>query len=658
MDFPTPHREFSTGRSEPSEASPALESPEPIVPSKRRRNSAVGTSTTGRRVATGRVQKRVAGTGTFGNRAASVAAGGGGGETPGAAGGGGGFGGAVPRPIELEPITEDMTEEEKRLARERNEQAEAAYNDDRRRNNQSAKRSRLKKEMYMVEMDMAIKSYKRNVMEYKQAYESAKAVLLRHSLFSEAEMGAGFKEPELWKRPMFMAEQENDIADHRSKLERAAQQADLPKLGLDFADKVYELVGRTVPLADKDSAVKALAEHHQKIEDCERKQYQLLLQLHEFERKMEETKAKMLDQQRRKQELDMAAEKYKNIGLDDDVEDHARLAAAQTQGQAKFVPEGMELDRQAEQQGGVDPSMFPWSNIATLPVQVGKEQQQQPQQQQTPDNSRPASKGKEVDTGDLKPPPTISVAAPPPEPVPATREEDVDNKAFLNEIEEFVQAGGMEDPTFIKPDLFDDPIFSGLPGSGVDSGPQAFASDDLFSAPPGGFPFFQHQAFDVSGGSKQQLSSPVPGSGANSAMGASLGTGPSPMLDPSATPAFGTPSSSITWPAVGVDSHMRHNTPVSPPITQGIFLGNGANNVSGMTAVQQIQNPQLTWPMQAHPIHPQFQHHAQASGRQQQVGSATNPMWNPQAQTMAQMFEEGFMDMDAESGEDSLDMGI
>lgn len=657
MDFPTPRREFSTGRSEASEASPALESPEPAVTSKKRRNSGGGTSASGPRVAAGRVQKRAAGAGGFGSGAASVAAAAAGGENPGTAGGGGGFGSGVSRSIELEPITEDMAEEEKRLARERNEQAEAAYNDDRRRNNQSAKRSRLKKEMYMVEMDMAIKSYRRNVMEYKQAYETAKSVLVRHRLFSEGEMGAGFKEPELWKRPMFMAEQENDIADHRSKLERAAQQADLPKLGLDFADKVYELVGRTVPLADKDSAVKALAEHHQKIEDCERKQYQLLLQLHEFERKMEETKAKMVDQQRRKQELDMAAEKYKNIGLGVDAEGGAQLEPPEDQVQAKFVPERMELDHQAQHQDG-DPSALPWSRMSTLPVREGT----QPRQQQTPDNSRQTSKEKEVDTSDRLKLPPANTAALLPEPMPATEGEGEDNKAFLDEIEEFVQGSCMENSTFIQPDLLDDSIFSGLSGPGVDSGSQIFASDDLFST-PGGFAFYQHQAFDVSNSKQQQqLSGTIPGSGTNAVVGASLGPGPSAMSDPFSPAAFGTATSTMNWPGAGIDSRMQHSTPVAPPITQAVLLGNGSNNASGMATAaqqQQVQNSQLLWPTQAHPIHLQFHPHPQGGGHeQQQVGSTSNPMWDPHAQAIAQVFDEGYPEIDAETADDNVDMLI
>ncbi|KAM7198169.1 hypothetical protein V8F33_005227 [Rhypophila sp. PSN 637] len=733
MNLPTPHRDLSTGsgRSEgggTTEPSPSLNSPESatIVPSKRRRNSAATGGNSNKRVTLGhtRVNKRHGhgpGSslgGSVRNRSGSIVSDAGvalalptntpvhngflatGRETPAPAQSRVGS-----LPPGLEPITDRMTTPERQAALERNEAAEAAYNDDRRRNNQSAKRSRLKKEMYMVEMDMAIKSYRRNAHEFSSAYSHLKSILIRHNLFNPSELGEGFAEPVEWVRPIFMPEQEADIADHRAKLEKAAQQPDLAKLGLDFAEKVCELVGRQVPMDDRDSAVKALAEHHQKIEDCERKQYQLLLQYHEMERKLEETKARMGEQGRRKVELDNAMEKYKHLGVPGGTKlgmqgmGAGLVGAVQAQGlgpgQGQRMgpvfrveklplpptvgsnqPGVIEMGRREGQQNDAPAGsmMIPTTELA---VRLGQEQQRQQQQApgQPPEQAKKSKKNPILSSGNAnqgidhnngaqggaRDSPQVAenmATETAPEVAPKETEE---HRAFLAEIDAYVEANGDEiDMSMIKSDFFDDSaLFSGLP-SGTSFEGTGMSDDSLFGtgflgeeAIQGQQQFFQninqdgfifpghvqpqqqpqqgqqqglrqghsHQQQQKQGQHGQQhLNSPAIGS---AGVGHSQGAG---GANPFSSPAFVRPDGNTmptNWP-VPAAGQLRHNAPASPPVGQGIFLGNGSgnggntSNGNGMVSGQNGHGHGGPW--QGHPqfqsFHPQQQQQQHVDGNQ------------------------------------------
>ncbi|KAM7218174.1 hypothetical protein V8F06_006465 [Rhypophila decipiens] len=722
MNFPAPHRDLSTGsgRSEGGgtiEPSPSLNSPEPatIVPSKRRRNSAATSGNSSKRVTLGhtRVNKRHGhgpGSslgGSVRNRSGSISTDAGvslglaanirgqnsflatGRETPAPAQSRVGS-----LPPGLEPITDRMTTPERQAALERNEAAEAAYNDDRRRNNQSAKRSRLKKEMYMVEMDMAIRSYRRNAHEFSSAYSHLKSILVRHNLFNPSELGEAFAEPVEWVRPIFMPEQEADIADHRAKLEKAAQQPDLAKLGLDFAEKVCELVGRQVPLDDRDSATKALAEHHQKIEDCERKQYQLLLQCHEMERKLEETRARMGEQGRRKVELDNAMEKYKHLGAPEGMTLEMQgvgaglVGAVQAQspgpGQGQRMgpvfrvvklplpptvgshqPGVIEVGRREGQQNEslADSTMIPTTELA---VRLGQEQQRREQQapgqarqKENKSQSSPLVSSGNVDDGvnqNNGPPDGVNKPNPAPETATEVGPEDTEEyRAFIAEIDAYVEANGDEiDMSMIKSDFLDDSaLFSGLPG-GASFEALGMSDDSLFGT---GFLGDEEaiqgqqngqQHGQRQGHSRQQqqqqhgqqhLSSPAIGS---AGVGHSQGPG---GANPFPSPVFGTAHAHTTMPAnwpvpaararTGTGQLGYNNTPASPPVGQGIFLGgngsgnNGGNNPAthGMNGHGHGHHGQ--WqarPPQFQSFHPQqLQQTQQQPQQQQQQGGSSRP---------------------------------
>ncbi|KAK4214385.1 hypothetical protein QBC37DRAFT_482283 [Rhypophila decipiens] len=731
MNFPTPHRDLSTGsgRSEgggTTEPSPSLNSPEPatIVPSKRRRNSAATGGNSSKRVTLGhtRVNKRHghgAGSslgGSVRNRSGSIGTDAGvslglpanipgqnsflatGRETPAPAQSRVGS-----LPPGLEPITDRMTTPERQAALERNEAAEAAYNDDRRRNNQSAKRSRLKKEMYMVEMDMAIRSYRRNAHEFSSAYSHLKSILVRHNLFNPSELGEGFAEPAEWVRPIFMPEQEADIADHRAKLEKAAQQPDLAKLGLDFAEKVCELVGRQVPLDDRDSAVRALAEHHQKIEDCERKQYQLLLQCHEMERKLEETRGRMGEQGRRKVELDNAMEKYKHIGAPEGTTlgmqgmGAGLVGAVQAQspgpgeGQGQRMgpvlrvvklplpptvgshdshqPGVIEMGRPEGQQQNeslADSTMIPTTELA---VRLGQDQQRREQQALGQDRQKenkskisPLVSSGHVDDGvnqNNGPPGGVNKPNPAPETATEVAPEDTEeHRAFLAEIDAYVEANGDEiDMSMIKSDFFDDSaLFSGLPGGASFEG-MVMSDDSLFGTGflgeepiQGQQQLFQNmnqmfadhaqpqqgqqngqQHGQRQGHSRQQqqhLSSPAIGS---------AGVGGPGGANPFSSPVFGTAHAHTTmptnWPVpaaarTGTGQQLGYNnTPASPPVGQGIFLGNGngGNTSNGNGMVSSHNGHGHGGPWQGHPQFQSF--HPQQLQLQQQGGSNRSGVW-------------------------------
>lgn len=209
------------------------------------------------------------------------------------------------------PITADMTQEEKDSATDHNKQIEV-WMDDRARNNMSAKRSRLKKMMCIVDMDNTIKEYAHNIVEFKHAYDAFRAVIIRHNLWSE--LGHGFVEPVVWERPEVMREQESDVADHRARLEKEAETNELYELGLPFAEKLRSLVKKTSAVADRAIVEKALEEQRQKEEERARKISQLKSQKIELERRAAEVNAKLQHEEKQSEDYRIASEKYTGGG--------------------------------------------------------------------------------------------------------------------------------------------------------------------------------------------------------------------------------------------------------------------------------------------------------------------------------------------------------
>ncbi|KAK3312386.1 hypothetical protein B0H66DRAFT_538676 [Apodospora peruviana] len=236
------------------------------------------------------------------------------GSSAGAGLGGGEDGSNAPRHTQRVQITEDMTPDQKARAEEHNKTVDA-WIDDRVRNNQSAKRSRLKKMMYIVDMDNTIKEYQRNVIEFKQAYDLCMDIISKHNL--QAEM-AFIPPPILWERPEVPREQEIDVAEHRAKLEREVEGGNLVHLGLGFAEKVARLVNRFTGPANDDEIARALEEHRRKAEEYERKEAQYQAQMQEHERKLDEIKDKIREVQKQQADCRAAAEKFQGRGQVED----------------------------------------------------------------------------------------------------------------------------------------------------------------------------------------------------------------------------------------------------------------------------------------------------------------------------------------------------
>lgn len=429
MDPQTPHPPAETPeRHHPSSASP---------PTTTKRTNALGGSTCRITLANMGVHKR-SGSGV-GSRALAV-------------------GGGSRSQAELLPITDGMTKEEKEFALGQNKQIEA-WMDDRARNNISAKRSRLKKMMYIVDMDNSIKEYAHNVMEFKQAYDACKAVIIRHNL--QSELSHGFVEPVLWQRPAVMREQENDVADHRARLEKEAERKDLYELGFPFAEKLRALVNKT-GAADRSAIAKALEEHRQKVEECVRKEAQYDAQMKEHERKAAEMKVKIQEVQKQQEEYRIASEKYGGgRAKQDDAMDLDPVPTAVPAVQALAVP---QVDGPFVAQG---PNPLP-------PARQGAPNGQ--------DGDDFAQKGKtEAHNGTFHPV------------LPATIEENQAQKELEDEVEQWAQS----QVDIMNPDLF---------GEGYDGLP-SINFQNQFGGFDGETPFYNHHTASYT---TPQQSSPIP----------------------------------------------------------------------------------------------------------------------------------------------------
>ncbi|KAK3939834.1 hypothetical protein QBC46DRAFT_342100 [Diplogelasinospora grovesii] len=160
------------------------------------------------------------------------------------------------QPASYTDLTDDTPPEEQVAAEANNEKIRSDVlkrSSLRARNNISAKRSRARKSLYILDMDNAIKGYTHNCEVLKAQLTSCIKVMKDHGL---AHLIPQQPKP-LWSRPKGLEGQELDISEHRKRMQAAVETDSLRALGADFADEAARVVGRK--LGSEKSPVNSLS---------------------------------------------------------------------------------------------------------------------------------------------------------------------------------------------------------------------------------------------------------------------------------------------------------------------------------------------------------------------------------------------------------------
>lgn len=183
--------------------------------------------------------------------------------------------------------------------------ADAKYEGERARNNQSAKRSRIRKALYVVELDNAVTGYEYNFKLFYKLYKEAKQKLIDHGLGGNLS-----PDPPIWVRKPIPVGQDVDTQEYRKKLEAAVESGELVPLGLDFAESVALQVGKTTGSAQLTEEAKALQDAKEKLEKTAKQEEKYAEELQDMEKKMTELQHKLWEVQHNRQSLGNVVNRY------------------------------------------------------------------------------------------------------------------------------------------------------------------------------------------------------------------------------------------------------------------------------------------------------------------------------------------------------------
>ncbi|EAA33234.1 hypothetical protein GE21DRAFT_6372 [Neurospora crassa] len=183
--------------------------------------------------------------------------------------------------------------------------ADAKYEGERARNNQSAKRSRIRKALYVVELDNAVTGYEYNFKLFYKMYKEAKQKLIDHGLGGDLP-----PDPPIWVRKPIPVGQDVDTQEYRKKLETAVESGELVPLGLDFAESVALQVGKTTGSAQQTEEAKALQDAKDKYEKTVKQEDKYAEELQDMEKKMQELQHKLWEVQHNRQSLGNVVDRY------------------------------------------------------------------------------------------------------------------------------------------------------------------------------------------------------------------------------------------------------------------------------------------------------------------------------------------------------------
>ncbi|KAK3952456.1 hypothetical protein QBC32DRAFT_142621 [Pseudoneurospora amorphoporcata] len=183
--------------------------------------------------------------------------------------------------------------------------ADAKYEGERARNNQSAKRSRIRKALYVVELDNAVTGYEYNFKLFYKMYKEAKQKLIDHGLGGNLP-----PDPPIWVRKPIPVGQDVDTQEYRKKLETAVESGELVPLGLDFAESVALQVGKTTGSAQLTEEAKALQDAKEKYEKTVKQEDKYAEELQDMEKKMQELQHKLWEVQHSRQSLGNVVDRY------------------------------------------------------------------------------------------------------------------------------------------------------------------------------------------------------------------------------------------------------------------------------------------------------------------------------------------------------------
>ncbi|KAJ4413912.1 hypothetical protein N0V85_003377 [Neurospora sp. IMI 360204] len=183
--------------------------------------------------------------------------------------------------------------------------ADAKYEGERARNNQSAKRSRIRKALYVVELDNAVTGYEYNFKLFYKMYKEAKQKLIDHGLGGDLP-----PDPPIWVRKPIPVGQDVDTQEYRKKLETAVESGELVPLGLDFAESVALQVGKTTGSAQQTEEAKALQDAKEKYEKTVKQEDKYAEELQDMEKKMQELQHRLWEVQHNRQSLGNVVDRY------------------------------------------------------------------------------------------------------------------------------------------------------------------------------------------------------------------------------------------------------------------------------------------------------------------------------------------------------------
>lgn len=183
--------------------------------------------------------------------------------------------------------------------------ADAKYEGERARNNQSAKRSRIRKALYVVELDNAVTGYEYNFKLFYKMYKELKQKLIDHGLGGDLP-----RDPPIWVRKPIPVGQDVDTQEYRKKLETAVESGELVPLGLDFAESVALQVGKTTGSAQLTEESKALQDAKEKYEKTVKQEDKYAEELQDMEKKMQDLQHKLWEVQHNRQSLGSVVDRY------------------------------------------------------------------------------------------------------------------------------------------------------------------------------------------------------------------------------------------------------------------------------------------------------------------------------------------------------------
>ena len=183
--------------------------------------------------------------------------------------------------------------------------ADAKYEGERARNNQSAKRSRIRKALYVVELDNAVTGYEYNFKLFHKMYKDLKQKLIDHGLGGDLP-----PDPPIWVRKPIPLGQDVDTQEYRKKLEAAVESGELVPLGLDFAESVALQVGKVTGSAQLTEETKALQDAKEKLEKTAKQEDKYAEELQDMEKKMQDLQHKLWEVQHNRQSLGNVVDRY------------------------------------------------------------------------------------------------------------------------------------------------------------------------------------------------------------------------------------------------------------------------------------------------------------------------------------------------------------